>query len=109
VVYRARATALDRQVAVKICAGMGANQLERLQREAVALARLSHPNVVRVHEVSESHGILFIAMEYLSGGTGSTWLSRAPRSVDDIVAFYREAGVGLAAAHAAGLVHRDFK
>src|SRR5262249_48686785 len=72
------------------------------------LARLSHPNVVVVYEVGEVDGRLFVAMEHVAGGTARTWLTTA-RRWREIVALYAAAGDGLAAAHAAGIVHRDFK
>ncbi len=80
----------------------------RLLREARALARLSHPNVVHVHEAGELDGQAFIAMERVHGQSLLQWQSH-PRPWEETVEAYRQAGRGLAAAHAAGLVHRDFK
>jgi WD40 repeat protein len=81
-----------------------------LLREAQAMAQLSHPNVIAVHDVGSSADRVFIAMELVEGGTLTEWL-RAPggRTWRDVVGVFRAAGEGLAAAHAAGLVHRDFK
>src|SRR5205085_3133038 len=68
-----------------------------------------HPNVIAVHDVGEWHEHVFIAMELVDGGTLRQWLRRADRSRREILEVFRQAGRGLAAAHAAGLVHRDFK
>lgn len=105
-VYLARDVTLDREVALKLHrAGTGS---ERLHREAMAMAKLSHPNVVGVFEVATVEDRLYVAMEYVKGETLRGWRS-ALRSWRAIVAMLLETGNGLAAAHAAGLVHRDFK
>jgi eukaryotic-like serine/threonine-protein kinase len=109
VVYLARDLRLDRDVALKLGSVASPAALARLEREAQALARLSHPNVVVVHEVGEVAKRLFVAMEYVRGGTLRDWLAAGRRGWRAIVAIYVAAGDGLAAAHAAGLVHRDFK
>jgi serine/threonine protein kinase/tetratricopeptide (TPR) repeat protein len=111
VVYRARDVRLDRPVAIKIGSAVSPGALARMEREALALARLSHPNVVVVYEVGEVDGRVFVAMEYVEAGTARSWLSAAakPRTAREILALYAAAGDGLAAAHAAGIVHRDFK
>ncbi|NVB82293.1 MAG: serine/threonine protein kinase [Kofleriaceae bacterium] len=80
----------------------------RLLREAQAMARLEHANVVKIYEVGTDRGRLFIAMEYVDGETLSAWLKQF-RTWQDIVEMFAQAGTGLAAAHAVGLVHRDFK
>lgn len=112
VVYAAHDPDLDRKVALKLLhtgAHSAAHDMRtRLLREAQAMARLSHPNVITVHDVGSFGGQLFVAMEYVAGGTLRSWLAGG-RSVDEILAVFRRAGSGLAAAHAAGLVHRDFK
>jgi serine/threonine protein kinase len=109
VVHLAIDERLDRPVAIKLGAARSAPALARLQREAGALAKLSHPNVVTVYQVGEHDGRVFIAMEYVAEGTARSWAVAAPRSWREIIALYAAAGDGLAAAHAAGLVHRDFK
>ncbi|HUQ07821.1 MAG TPA: serine/threonine-protein kinase [Kofleriaceae bacterium] len=109
VVYLARDTRLDRDVAVKLGSAVSQAALRRIEREAMALAKLSHPNVVVVYQVGEIDGRVFIAMEHVDGGTARSWLNAAPRSTAEIVSLYAAAGDGLAAAHAAGLIHRDFK
>ncbi|MCW5809037.1 MAG: serine/threonine protein kinase, partial [Deltaproteobacteria bacterium] len=107
VVYLARDLKLDREVAIKVGIERSAAAIGRLAREAMALARLSHPNVVVIHQVGELGGRAFVAMEYVPGGTARTWCQGKGRR--EVVALYIAAGEGLAAAHAAGLVHRDFK
>jgi len=81
----------------------------RLLREAQAMARLEHPNVVRVYEVGSDRGRLFVAMELVDGITLTTWLAGQRRPWREVVAMFAQIGAGLAAAHRAGLVHRDFK
>ena len=106
-VYLARDQSLDREVAIKVHHQSGG--AERLRREAVAMARLAHPHVITVFEVGELGRRPFVVMEYIAGTTLRAWLAEAPRGVGEILANAVAAGEGLAAAHAAGLVHRDFK
>lgn len=111
VVFSAYDPKLDRRVAVKLLKWQeGAEGREALLAEARALARLDHPNVVAVHDVGELEGRAFIAMAFVDGPTLRTWVNEQP--VGDWrsrVEVYRAAGRGLAAAHEAGIVHRDFK
>ena len=110
IVYMVYDEQLDRRVALKLLKGDSDAQLRgRLQREARALAQLSHPNVVPVFEVGEHGGQLFIVLEYLKGQTLRQWVTEERRTADEILDNYLQAGRGLAAAHAAGIVHRDFK
>ena len=109
VVYLARDLRLKRDVAIKFHASVIAEGGELLLREAAALARLVHVNVVTVHEVGTWNAHPYVVMEYVPGGTARTWLAVEPRTARAILAIYVDAGRGLAAAHAAGLVHRDFK
>ena len=112
VVYAARDPALDRAVAIKVLRTELASPsrgAERLGREARALARLSHPNVVAVHDVGEDRGRVFVAMELVRGCTLRDWQRTGPRSWEEILEVLLQAGRGLAAAHAAGILHRDFK
>ena len=81
----------------------------RLLREAQAMARIEHPNVVRVYEVGADRGRLFVAMELVDGVTLSTWLRVQRRSWREVVAIFGQIGAGLAFVHRAGFVHRDFK
>src|SRR5690606_23114766 len=112
VVYAAYDPELDRKVALKLLHPRGHGSLDsrlRLMREAKALARLSHPNVVAVHDVGTYAERVFLAMEFVDGQTLGAWLKERPRPWEEVVAVMRRAGEGLAAAHVAGLVHRDFK
>jgi len=112
-VYAARDPELDRKVALKLLhpglAEPGSQARARLRREAQSLARLSHPAVVGIHDVGTAGDHVFIAMELVEGSTLSQWLDRARRTVPQILEVFVRAGEGLAAAHRAGLVHRDFK
>jgi eukaryotic-like serine/threonine-protein kinase len=109
VVLEAYDDLLDRTVALKLLHPWGSEQHRaRLLREAKALARLSHPNVVQVYEIGTVDDTTFIAMELVRGQNLRDW-GREPHSWRTIVDVYVQAGEGLAAAHAEGLVHRDFK
>ncbi|EDM77488.1 serine/threonine kinase family protein [Plesiocystis pacifica SIR-1] len=109
-IFLAEDPELDRHLAVKVLHTPGrGNAPTRLLREAQAMARLSHPNVVAIYDVGRIGSETFIAMEYLGGGTLQTWLEARDRSWGEVLAMYMRAGQGLAAAHAAGLIHRDFK
>ena len=114
-VYAAYDPELDRKVAVKLLRvkpGNGVSRHEgrqRTLREAQAIARLSHPNVVVVFDVGTFQEQVFIAMEFVEGNTVTYWLQAAPRSWQEILKVFMAAGRGLAAAHEKGLVHRDFK
>jgi len=114
VVYAAYDPELDRKIAIKLLSpsvpqGDSSSEGQRLQREARALARLSHPNVVTVHDVGVAGGHVFLAMELVEGQTLGAWLAAEPRTWQQVVRCFVDAGRGLAAAHAVGLVHRDFK
>jgi serine/threonine protein kinase/formylglycine-generating enzyme required for sulfatase activity len=112
VVYGAYDPELDRKIALKLLKpGQRPkdNAKARLLREAKAIARLAHPNVVAVHDVGVFEDQVFLAMEFLAGGTIRSWLAERSRSWREILDVFVAAGRGLAAAHAAGLVHRDFK
>src|SRR5262245_9570217 len=109
-VYLARDPVLDRAVALKVLRVDGDEPgASRLVREGQALARMSHRNVISVYEVGrESDGLIYIAMERIAGVTLAQWLE-TPRTTREILDAFAAAGRGLSAAHAAGLVHRDFK
>jgi len=109
VVYAAFDNRLDRKVAVKLVRRHHPRAQTRMLREAKAMARVSHPNVVQIHDVGEWQGQVFIAMELVVGITLGDWVTRTRRSAAEILAVLLAAGEGLAAAHAAGVVHRDFK
>jgi serine/threonine protein kinase len=109
VVYLAEDPELDRLVAIKLLRPdlWGGTEADALQREARAMARVSHPNVVQVYDAGAAHDQLFLAMEYVDGLTLRGWLQEQPRSVSEILSIAQQAGKGLAAAHRAGLIHRD--
>ncbi len=116
VVYAAFDPQLNRKVALKILIPRlaqqqrGADQAAtRLMREAQAIARLSHPNVVNVYDVGRHDDAVFVAMEFIEGRTLTRWLEQRKRSLAEIREIFGLAGRGLIAAHDAGLVHRDFK
>lgn len=111
IVYAAYDPTLDRKVALKLLRSTSNDGAERagVQREAQAMAKLSHPNVVSVYQVGIHGAAVFIAMEYVDGMTLSAWLKKEPRRWQDIVSVLVRAGRGLEAAHRADVVHRDFK
>ena len=109
-VYEAYDPDLDRHVAIKVVRDRGAGSAAglRLSSEAKAMARLTHPNVVAVHQVGTIDNQVYVVMELVRGETLADWLAH-PRSWREIVAMFLQAGEGLLAAHRAGLIHRDFK
>jgi tetratricopeptide (TPR) repeat protein len=114
-VYAVYDPELNRRVALKLLrsdlprAVPLAELRNRLLREAQAMARLSHPNVMPVHDVgTHGHGI-FIAMDFVGGVTLRGWLAGQSRRWEEVLPIFLQAGQGLAAAHRAGLIHRDFK
>ncbi len=113
IVYAAYDDQLDRKVAVKVLRNETMRKdpqaRDRMLREAQAMARVSHQNLVTVHEVGSHEGEIFIAMEFVRGQSLGNWLHSSPRGWRESVAVLVQAGRGLAAAHAAGLIHRDFK
>ena len=111
VVHAAYDPELDRKVAIKLVAPDTQRESRgraRLLREAQAMARLQHPNVVAVHDVGQYDDGVFIAMEYVDGITLGRWLEKGP-TLPEILEAFLAAGRGLAAAHERGIVHRDFK
>ncbi len=102
---------LGRNVALKVlrssASGDPEERRERFLREARAMAKLSHENVIVVHEVGTHDGQVYVAMEHVAGTTLARW--QRGRGWKDVVSVYVRAGRGLAAAHEVGLVHRDFK
>ena len=124
-VYRAYDPQLERDVAIKLLAdahvvgelspedtidlrGNQPTTRDELLREARIMARLSHPNVLPVYEVGLADGAVFVVMEHIDGEDLEAWLA-TPRSTAAILELVAQAGRGLAAAHASGIVHRDFK
>jgi serine/threonine protein kinase/tetratricopeptide (TPR) repeat protein len=114
-VYAAYDPELDRKVAVKLLRikpGAGVSMAEgrqRTLREAQAIARLSHPNVVVVYDVGTFKDQVFIAMEFVDGNTVTYWVQAETRTWQEVLKVFIAAGRGLIAAHEKGLVHRDFK
>ena len=111
-IFCAQDEELDRAVALKILRTQqseGSIGRARLIREAQALAKLSHPNVVTVYEVGEWEGHVFVAMELVEGRTLRGWLKLKRWRWREVVAMFIQAGCGVAAAHRAGIIHRDFK
>ena len=114
-VYAAYDPELDRKIALKLLrtqrtAGADASEGRlRLLREAQAIARLSDPNVVVVYDVGAFEDRVFLAMEFVDGNTLAYWLETVDRGWREVVQTFAAAGRGLAAAHRAGVVHRDFK
>lgn len=115
IVYAAYDPELDRKVALKLLHAEATEEPKaqqartRLLREAQAMARLSHANAITVHDVGTLGKEVFIAMEFIDGRTLAKWLKEKDRGTREILEVFVQAGRGLAAAHAAGLVHRDFK
>ena len=113
VVYAAYDPELDRKVALKLlrpdAATEGSLGSARLLREAQAMAKLSHPNVITVHDVGTIGEDVFVAMEFVAGTTLDDWREASKREWREILDVFIQAGRGLAAAHQVGLVHRDFK
>ena len=115
IVYLAFDNELERRVALKVLRPVSADGgslgevRARLLREAQALAKVSHPNVVAVFDVGSFGDEVFVAMEYIDGATLREWRAAKSRSVTEVVGAYVQAGRGLEAAHAAGILHRDFK
>jgi tRNA A-37 threonylcarbamoyl transferase component Bud32/tetratricopeptide (TPR) repeat protein len=108
-VYAVYDSKLDRKVALKVLRHTKEDYALRLAREAQAMARLSHPNVVAVFDTGSVDGRVCVAMEFVQGQTLRAWQRARIRPWAEILRMYIDAGQGLAAAHAAGLVHRDFK
>ncbi|HVI01087.1 MAG TPA: serine/threonine-protein kinase [Enhygromyxa sp.] len=111
VVYSAYDPDLDRKLALKLLheEDQRDDRTIRLLREAQALARVSHPNVISVYDVGTFEGRVYIAMEYVDGISLGAWRAAQQRTPAQILAVFIAAGRGLAAAHEKGLVHRDFK
>jgi serine/threonine protein kinase/tetratricopeptide (TPR) repeat protein len=112
-VYAAYDPELDRNVAIKLLrAGRSSDSQEgraRLMREAQAIARVSHPNVVIVYDAGTHEDRVFIAMEFVEGHTLGYWMHARSRTWPEVLEVFTAAGRGLAAAHERDLVHRDFK
>ena len=111
-VYLAQDTKLDRRVALKILpADLAANQdrMRRFVQEAKAAAALNHPNIATIHEIDESDGVNYIAMEFIDGATLREKIHQEQTELRKLLRFLQHAAEGLARAHAVGIVHRDLK
>src|SRR5256714_4607249 len=111
-VYLAEDTRLHRKVALKILpADLASNKdrIRRFEQEAQAAAALNHPNIATIHEIGESDGVHFIAMEFIDGVTLREKIHQEQTELRKLLRFLQHAAEGLARAHAAGIVHRDLK
>ena len=111
-VYRARDTRLQRQVAIKTVAAAALTDPqshERFDREARAVAALSHPNILAIHDVGSHEGVPYIAVELLEGETLRSRIGTSPLPLSTTLEYAVQIGRGLAAAHDRGIVHRDLK
>jgi eukaryotic-like serine/threonine-protein kinase len=111
VVYAAHDPELGRKVALKLVRPQlaGSEGRARMLREAQALAKLQHPSIVTIHDVGTHDGCVWLAMEYVEGATLGAWCEQKRRGWPEIVRVFVQVGRGVAAAHAAGLLHRDLK
>src|SRR5437016_3507890 len=112
VVYRARDTHLDRPVAIKVLSAEAVSNSERTRRfvqEAKAASALNHPNVIHTYDIDTADGTNFIAMEYVEGKTLDEVIGRKGLKASEALKYAVQIADALAAAHAAGIVHRDVK
>ncbi len=112
VVYLARDTRLNRDVAIKTLPhelSEDAARLERFEREARTLASLNHPNLAGIHGLEEQGGIKYLILEYVDGETLEERIDHAPLPVEDAVEIACQIAAGVEAAHEAGVIHRDLK
>ncbi|HET9112214.1 MAG TPA: serine/threonine-protein kinase [Ktedonobacterales bacterium] len=110
-VYRAHQTHLDRDVAIKVLPPYYAsdqNFVRRFEQEARSLARLSHPNILVIHDAGDEQGLLYIIMEYIAGGTLRDYMTQS-MSLREVTRIMREVASALAYAHERGIIHRDVK
>jgi hypothetical protein len=108
-VHRAFDTVSHDEVAIKIIPVADSNLADRVRREVRAARRVTHPNVVRVHDIVADGATLVISMELVSGQSLERWISTSKRDPDTVIRMAREIAAGVAAAHAAGVIHRDLK
>ncbi|NVB78397.1 MAG: serine/threonine protein kinase, partial [Kofleriaceae bacterium] len=111
-VYEAYDAELDRAIALKVLRpelAVAQSLTERLVRESRLMAKISHPGVITVYDVGRTGPSVFIAMELIRGETLGAYVARTRPRWREVVELYERAGAGLAAAHRAGIVHRDFK
>src|SRR5215468_10841534 len=111
-VYLAEDTRLHRKVALKVLPADLASDRDRMRRfeqEATAAAALNHPNIATIHEIGESDGVHFIAMEFIDGQTLREVIHRGHTDLPKLLRYLQHTAEGLAKAHAFGIVHRDLK
>ena len=111
-VYRARDARLDREVAIKVLTeslAKDATALARFEREAMSVAKLSHPNILSIYEFAQDAGTAFVAMELVDGETLRARLASGPIPPRKAIAYALQIAKGIGAAHARGIVHRDLK
>jgi eukaryotic-like serine/threonine-protein kinase len=111
-VYRARDTRLDREVAIKVLPGKlssDASLKQRLEREAKAVSKLSHPHICTLHDIGYQDGVDFLVMEYLEGETLEQRLLRGPLPPEQTLRYAVQIAEGLSKAHKLGITHRDLK
>lgn len=112
VVYRARDTRLQREVAIKVLPSdrpLRPTARARFQREALAASALNHPNIITIYEIGSEEGVDFIVMEYVRGSNLSSLLKKRPLGVNEAIHYIVQIADALAKAHGAGIVHRDLK
>jgi serine/threonine protein kinase len=112
VVYKARQLSLNRIVALKVIlagAHAGTEELARFRAEALAVARLTHPNIVQIYEVGDQDGLPYFALEYVDGGNLGQYLNGTPQPPLAASQLLETLAKAVQAAHEAGLVHRDLK
>jgi serine/threonine protein kinase/tetratricopeptide (TPR) repeat protein len=111
VVYKARQLQLDRLVALKMLRSLNASRddLVRFRTEAEAVAQLSHPNIVQIHEIGEHEDQPFLSLEYVSGGSLDFWLASGPIACDRAARLVRTLALAVDFAHRHGIIHRDLK
>jgi serine/threonine protein kinase len=111
-VYRARDSRLERDVAIKVLpANLASDQTlrQRLENEARAISKLSHPNICALHDIGQHDGIVFIVMELVEGETLDQRLHKGPISIEQTISYGTQLADALSKAHKLGLVHRDLK
>jgi len=109
-VYAARDTKLGRKVALKLLPSDftdDPNRLRRFEQEARAASALNHPNILTIYEIGETDGTEFIATEFVDGETIRQRMARAPMKIDEVLRVAEQVVSALAAAHEAGIIHRD--
>src|SRR5438552_16396409 len=111
-VYRARDTRLNREVAIKILPTSLSSDVslkQRLEREAKAISKLSHPHICSLHDIGHQDGVDFLVMEYLEGETLEQRLIRGPLPPEQTLRYAAQIAGALAKAHKLGITHRDLK